>query len=457
MTEFARATITMDGDDGWEDTVHFNPATLRITTTNQLKDEGPRQVAKPTSYKLDVELFYDTTDSGADVTNDTVVIRTASRATAQGGSNSNSNRRKSLPSVIFKWGSFAFRGVIETVNEALEYWSSDGVPLRSTLQLSIKGEYNAFDDAPLIFASEAFDSGPPLPDPPEIIQSSDAFEADRSNDKPSAPAGDSVTKKAQKTGDKTTGRGLAAANGIENMRAAGAGAGLGVSAGGGASLSAAAGFKMSGGVSAGASIGFGAGASAGLSAGAGLSASAGVGMSAGAGFGASAGAGFGASAGAGFGASAGAGFGASAEAGFGASAGAGFGASASSAFGASASAGFGASASAGFSAGATSASSFSSSSFTTSSSSSSSFSSSSASASFGSASAGMSASAGAFAGLGTSKTALPPANFNIESLLPPPSPAPAGDGGQYDVSGRVVSGNGQVAASYEAHASWNFG
>jgi hypothetical protein len=70
---------------------------------------------------------------------------------------------------------------------------------------------------------------------------------------------------------------------------------------------------------------------------------------------------------------------------------------------------------------------------------------------FGSASAGMTASGGAFAGLGTSRTTLPSAGFNPDMLLPPPLP-PGGPNASYDVSGRVVSNNGQVAASYSASA-----
>jgi hypothetical protein len=76
----------------------------------------------------------------------------------------------------------------------------------------------------------------------------------------------------------------------------------------------------------------------------------------------------------------------------------------------------------------------------------------SASASWGSASAGIPASAGAFAGLGTSRTTLPGAGFNPDLLLPPPG-VPVNTSTTFDVSGRAVSGNGQVAASYSARSS----
>jgi hypothetical protein len=46
---------------------------------------------------------------------------------------------------------------------------------------------------------------------------------------------------------------------------------------------------------------------------------------------------------------------------------------------------------------------------------------------------------------------LPGAGFNPELLLPPPMPV-SGTNTVFDVSGRTVSGNGQIAASYSARA-----
>ena len=70
---------------------------------------------------------------------------------------------------------------------------------------------------------------------------------------------------------------------------------------------------------------------------------------------------------------------------------------------------------------------------------------------WGSATVGIPATAGAFAGLGSSRTTLPGAGFNSDLLLPPPLPV-GGTNTFYDVSGRAVSGSGQVAASYSARA-----
>ncbi len=421
------AYFTQGTADGTPIPVHFNPTSLRVALTNQFGEDPPEQHARATTAKLDVELLFDTTHDGSDVRSATATLRTLAVATGitPPASGQQAQANGSLPKCFFHWGTTTFEGLIESLTETLDFWSSDGVPLRASITLSMKGSelkssaYTASAMATNIEAPALIDFVP-IP----------------------AMNGMGASGAAAKGGDPGAGRFLAALNGMESMRA-GASAGASLSASASINLSAAAGFAMSGGVSAGASagfsagagIGFGAGASAGASASAGLSASVGVGMAAGM----SAGAGFsaGASAGAGFsaGASAGAGFSAGAGASFGASAGA------SASFGASAGASFGASASAsGFS---SSSSSFSSS-----------FSSSGVSYS-GSASAGVSASQGAFAALGSSKTTLPSGGFSLDKLLPPPAPA-VGANAQFDSTGKLVSGGGQVAASYTASAGVTF-
>lgn len=419
----------------------FNPASLRVTSTNQFNESHPNQVSKPTAYKLDVELLFDTTETGADVAQTTDGLRQAAAASGKGATPKKGEKAtpSSLKMVTFVWGTMAFSGYIESLNETLDYWSSDGVPLRSTFQISLKGvaeKFLALKSKPAAYVKT--DPAPPSLDM-VIVPAAKDNEA-------------KFLEEVKAAGDTSTGRGVAAANGIENMRGTGsavagagasasasasagasafagasasAGAGAGFAAGAGAQLQAAAGFKLAGGVSAEASAGFGMGASAGLSAGAGLSASVGVGMAAGMG------------GGIGGGISAGAGIGLSGSVGIGGSAGIGAGMSGG---------GFGITTSTsvtGFDGmtRTTTNSSFTGPGGTTHSSSS----------TMTSSSAGVSASAGAFAGLGMSRTTLPSAGFNPESLLPPPAPA-AGPRASYDVSGRVVSDDGQVAASYSARA-----
>ena len=463
--------------------VHFNPTSLRISLTNQFGEGPPQQHAKPTTTKLDVELVFDTTDSGNDVRGDTEKLRKKATANATAKSNASSGKddNHSLALVFFCWGTTKYLGLIESMTETLDYWSSDGVPMRAAVQLSMKGvEKDAL--SPAGGRSSAYGTNP-VPDLQDVGRVTAV----------DVPESTGTTGVATEGGDPGAGRMLAANNGLENMRAP-TGASLGAAAG--VQLAAAASFQMSGGISAGASIGFGFGASAGASIGAGLGASVGVGMAAGAGIGigASAGAGFGigASAGAGFGigASAGAGFGmgASAGAGFGmgAAAGASFGMGASAGAGvamggiagiggmasAGTSVGFGAGATAGFSmsgggtAGLSSGGFGMSTSMTTSvtgfdgvtrTETSSSFTgpsgtTSSRTVSMSQSSAGVAASYGAFAGLGVSKTVTAGFSFDPDRLLAPPAPS-VGPYARFESTGRLVTAGGQVAASYTARES----
>lgn len=477
---FTPATIKV-GENGTAENVQFNPASLRVTTTNQLDDDHPNQVSKPTGFKLDVELLFDSTHDGSDIFQKTRAIRDAATATAQGatapaggsggsGANSRSGTAASgLSLVTFSWGTTHYRGYIESLNETLDYWSSDGVPLRSTLQISIKGTTENFLTG--TYGTVARYTENPAPRALEIVATDAASDQAR------------FTRTAAAGGDGSTGRALAGLNGVENMRggtsafagasagafaSAGAGAGAGasasasagasagasasagafagagasasagagVSAGAGAQLQAAAAFRLAGGVSAGASLGFGAGASAGLSASAGLGASVGVGMAAGAGIGISGGIGL--SAGAGIGMSGGIGIGGSAGVGLGMSAGLDIGLGGGR-IGISTSTSITGLDGVTHSSSTTSVTGFDGVTRTTSSS------------SVGSGSTGIPATVGAFAGLGASRTTLPGAGFDPDRLLPPPLPG-GGASTNYDVSGRAVSGDGQFAASYSAHA-----
>jgi hypothetical protein len=421
----------------------FNPSTLRLTYNNQFGDGKPFSHARETVAKLDVELVFDNSGIGYTVMDELSQLTAMTRSDAVAPANPSSGTPPPpsgrVPVIEFRWAGKLFEGVVESMTQTIEYWTREGIPLRATVQLSLKEtgspEYDKY-----------LHTTRPEPPTPSVTPTP------ASGDKP-------ATDVATKGGNPAAGRSVAAFNGLESMRGgiggavgASAGASVGASAGVGGSasasagaslgvsasvnLGAAAGFAASGGVSAGAgagaSLGFGLGASAGASAGAGLGAAAGIGMAGGASIGAGAGIGIGAGVGIGAGAGIGIGAGAGAGAFAGASAGAFAGASASvGAFaGASASASAGAfagasaraSAGAGASAGAFAGS---------------------------SASAGRSAADGAFAGLGQSKTIVGNTGIDPARLIPPPPPAPIGGQAVFDSTGRLVSdGSTAIAAGY---------
>jgi hypothetical protein len=128
------------GDSSKTVKAHFNPQSLRVTYQNQSAGgEQPggssRQRTGHATTKLAVELLFDTTANGTDVRELSDCVAFFIRPDEEAGSGSNSNRVP--PAVLFAWGSFLFPGVMDSMDETLDYFSENGVPLRATISLSI--------------------------------------------------------------------------------------------------------------------------------------------------------------------------------------------------------------------------------------------------------------------------------------------------------------------------------
>jgi hypothetical protein len=326
-------------------TVHFNPESLKVSFSNQNRGGnqpggGGGQFVGTGTSKMSVELLFDTTESTADLPErdvrritEQVAYFVQAKPPSGGSRNTSSNRVP--PGLSFEWGTFIFRGVVDSMDETLDYFSEEGVPMRATISLNITRQEIKFEFGQPGQAgrSTASGSAPPGTQPMEPARQDD-----------------SVQQMAGRQGRSSDWKAIAAANNIDDPLRLQAGALLNLNAGAsiGAGMSAGAGVGASVGAGAGASIGFGAGAAAGGQVGFSAGLGGGVGFAAGASAGASAGFGAGAAAGAsaGFGAGASTGIGASAgvSAGFGAGASAGIGGGASFGGSAGASAGIGASA-----------------------------------------------------------------------------------------------------------------
>lgn len=129
-------------------TVHFNPESLELQLSNELKDvkgnERKQYVAK-TSAKLTMDLLFDTTDTGADVTGTTRTLQAFLAPPLP----ESERERKSIPPplVLFEWGTLRFKGIVESYRETLDFFSADGVPLRSSVRLTISRQDQVFDEA----------------------------------------------------------------------------------------------------------------------------------------------------------------------------------------------------------------------------------------------------------------------------------------------------------------------
>jgi Contractile injection system tube protein len=263
--------------------VHFNPASLVYSLENSTKQQGRdpkrRQYAGQFTGKLTMDLQFDTTATGDDVrkiTNQVALFMESSAQSSKAASKSGANA-PAQPVVAFQWGTYIFKGIMESFKETIDYFSADGVPLRALVSIGLARQDNVFGEDRKL--------------PGTNVGAGDVV-ATSSSVVPSAHT-DSVTSAATKGGDPTASRALAAANGIENPRFTG---GADLQVGGGIQFNATAGFVAS--ASAGAGIGFGAGASAGFGASAGISLGGQASIGGGALFGAKASAGVPASAGA---------------------------------------------------------------------------------------------------------------------------------------------------------------
>src|SRR5688572_17867044 len=143
MPDFAKAKINLVDKSGKATgkvlDVHFNPASLVYEVTNTLKEEGRGQsrgqyVTQNTG-KLTVDLIFDNTHSGEDIRATTQRIVDLASNVQTTTEKDPKNRKEVLPTVQFEWGLYTFIGVIETLKETIDYFSPDGVPLRSVLNL----------------------------------------------------------------------------------------------------------------------------------------------------------------------------------------------------------------------------------------------------------------------------------------------------------------------------------
>ncbi len=189
-----KAVFSAEGHENIE--VHFNPASLQLTLSTKLnekkaKGEGGRQAVNESTAKLSVELVFDTTDTLNNVCDTTVKV---ARLLGDKG--------QPPPLVTFAWGAFKFVGIVDSYKETLDFFSAEGVPLRSSVALGMTQDENIFDRGPA--GQQAAGWSP--------------AGGAGSNNARVAPTGGSITQTAARAGAPEAGRFIAAMNGVENMR-----------------------------------------------------------------------------------------------------------------------------------------------------------------------------------------------------------------------------------------------
>lgn len=128
--------------DRWV-TVQFNPETLKVTYTNQVAQGSPRareqQHVGPGATKLAVQLWFDVSAAsggeGAQALPEDV--RELTERVVYFITPKQEGRAFVPPVMRFAWGTFQFDGVVESLDESLEFFSAEGRPLRAGVSLSL--------------------------------------------------------------------------------------------------------------------------------------------------------------------------------------------------------------------------------------------------------------------------------------------------------------------------------
>lgn len=206
-------------------TVQFNPETLKVSFANQVvppqggaKDQSDtsttQYVGKGTT-KLSVQLWFDVSAK--------LPIGMPQEAAAKDGVRRLTEKvayfitpkpapddpeKRVPPAIRFSWGTFQFDGIMESMEESLEYFSPDGVPLRAslTINLSQQSIQFAFPDRKAPGAKQPGGASLPSGAPPGTRPLTQA------------PAGSSLQSMVDGRGGGRSWQEVAAANEIENPR-----------------------------------------------------------------------------------------------------------------------------------------------------------------------------------------------------------------------------------------------
>jgi hypothetical protein len=140
--------------------VQFNPESLKVTFTNQIQGGDQRggssqQFVGRGTTKLALDLWFDVTaldasgqggggQGGGQGNSSETDVRKLTEKVAYfmkpKGRDRRNRNRWIPPAVRFIWGTFKFDGIMESLNETLDYFSEEGKPLRAMVSISITSQ-----------------------------------------------------------------------------------------------------------------------------------------------------------------------------------------------------------------------------------------------------------------------------------------------------------------------------
>ncbi|MGY1776798.1 hypothetical protein ACI8AV_13135 [Geodermatophilus sp. SYSU D00804] len=135
-------------DPGTTVVVQFNPETLKVVYSNTMEGGDQSggaaiQFVSKSSTKLTVELWFDAS-ALADVDD----VRRLTKQVNHFITPVPHGEGLAPPAVRFSWGTFLFEGVMESMDETLELFSSEGRPLRARVSVSITSQEIQFHEPP---------------------------------------------------------------------------------------------------------------------------------------------------------------------------------------------------------------------------------------------------------------------------------------------------------------------
>jgi hypothetical protein len=193
--------------------VQFNPETLKVSFANQIKTDGNQQGTSSVLYvgqgttKMSVQLWFDVTaplreeyrhfKDVRELTQKVSYFITPTDTDVQ-NEKGETEKRYIPPGVRFIWGTFQFDGIMESLEESLEFFSPEGRPLRASVSLGLSQQKIEFIP-------------PPRSQPP-------GAGAPGTSPLAEAPSGSSLQKLAAGLGKAQDWQRIARNNGIENPR-----------------------------------------------------------------------------------------------------------------------------------------------------------------------------------------------------------------------------------------------
>jgi hypothetical protein len=126
--------------------LQFNPETLKVSFSNQIQTPSgtgdqsgtpARQFVGAGTTKLALTVFFDASAPPAEGEAAVDDVRRLTQKVAFFITPQEENGHFIPPAVRFIWGSFQFDGIVDSVEENLEFFSSEGKPLRASMSLSL--------------------------------------------------------------------------------------------------------------------------------------------------------------------------------------------------------------------------------------------------------------------------------------------------------------------------------